>query len=650
MSLVNKLLSASGGVDKLYVDDVFSAYTYTGNGGTQTINNVIDLAGKGGLVWQKMRSGGSASALNHCLSDSARGATQSFSTNTTGGTYDYGSTNSARVTSFNSDGFTFGNNQNINESGTLGVAWTFRKAPKFFDVVTYTGDDTYNRPIPHDLGITPGMVVIKSLSASGDWNVRHIGAGSSSFKLNTTDAGISGFAPYSTDITSTIFKVTKTNETFDSFNTNRSGVQYVAYLFAHDPSADGIVQCGSFTTDASGKATVNLGWEPQFLIYKKTDNIGNWSIGDTARGLSQGADDLLFANTSNASQQFDFANPSATGFNILNGSGNNNNFIYIAIRRSNKPPTLGTEVYNAIARTGTGAAATVTGVGFAPDLVIAKLRAVATITYGTFDRLRGRQSILETTTTAAEQNLSTATQDLTSFDMDGISVGVVSNSNINWSPQPIINYFFKRAVGVFDEVCYTGTGSARTVQHGLGVVPELIIVKSRSASALWLVYSNFIGNTQYGVLNATDSFTTGGLVWNNTSPTEQSITLGTFSGVNTNSDRYVAYLFASKAGISKVFSYTGNGTSQTIDCGFTTGARFIMVKRTDSTGDWMISDSIRGIVASSDPRLSLNTTAAEITTDDWLDPDGTGSGFIVNQTAASNANVSGASYIGLSFA
>jgi hypothetical protein len=644
VSLTSKLLSASGG-GITYVDDVFSAYTYTGNGGTQTINNGIDLAGKGGLVWTKSRdaSGG------HYLVDSATSLKWGQS-NTTAA---FSGPNV--ISSFNSTGYTLGINSGANSSASPLVSWTFRKSPKFFDIVTYTGNGVDQRILSHNLGIIPGLVIIKRTDAVSNWVTWHRQFGNTNgfLRLNTTDSTVPGAeAPVIPLGSSTQLYLSDLAATNDSVNIN--GATYVAYLFAHDDSADSIIKCGSYTP-SSLLATITLGWEPQFILAKNTSG-GDWLIYDNSRGLGATGGKSLLLNPNNSQQEVnnnDGIIITSTGFETisLNSAPNQTGtYIYIAIRRSNKPPTLGTQVYSAIARTGTGAAATVTGVGFAPDLVIAKLRAVATITYGTFDRLRGRQSILETTTTAAEQNLSTATQDLTSFDMDGISVGVVSNSNINWSPQPIINYFFKRAVGVFDEVCYTGTGSARTVQHGLGVVPELIIVKSRSASALWLVYSNFIGNTQYGVLNATDSFTTGGLVWNNTSPTEQSITLGTFSGVNTNSDRYVAYLFASKAGISKVFSYTGNGTSQTIDCGFTTGARFIMVKRTDSTGDWMISDSIRGIVASSDPRLSLNTTAAEITTDDWLDPDGTGSGFIVNQTAASNANVSGASYIGLSFA
>lgn len=115
------------------------------------------------------------------------------------------------------------------------------------------------------------------------------------------------------------------------------------------------------------------------------------------------------------------------------------------------------------------------------------------------------------------------------------------------------------------------------------------------------------------------------------------------------------YLFASLPGISKVGTYTGNGgtvntngTSQTISCGFSAGARFVLVKRTDSTGDWYVFDSARGIVAANDPYLLLNSTAAEVTTVDAVDADN--SGFIVNQTSGTNLNVTSATYIYLAIA
>ena len=135
---------------------------------------------------------------------------------------------------------------------------------------------------------------------------------------------------------------------------------------------------------------------------------------------------------------------------------------------------------------------------------------------------------------------------------------------------------------------------------------------------------------------------------NSTAPTADVVTLSSSPDVNVSGGTYIAYLFSTLAGISRVGSYTGNGSSQTIDCGFTTGARFILIKRTDSTGDWYVWDSARGIVAGNDPHLSLNTTAAEVTTDDSVDAES--SGFIVNQDAGTNVNVNTASYIFLAIA
>jgi hypothetical protein len=100
--------------------------------------------------------------------------------------------------------------------------------------------------------------------------------------------------------------------------------------------------------------------------------------------------------------------------------------------------------------------------------------------------------------------------------------------------------------------------------------------------------------------------------------------------------------------VSKVGSYTGTGALQTVNCAFTTGARFVLIKRTDSTGDWYVWDSARGIVAGNDPYLALNSIAAEVTTNDSVDTDNTG--FIVNQVAASNINVNGGTYIFAAFA
>ena len=123
----------------------------------------------------------------------------------------------------------------------------------------------------------------------------------------------------------------------------------------------------------------------------------------------------------------------------------------------------------------------------------------------------------------------------------------------------------------------------------------------------------------------------------------------TYAGVNNASHKYVAHLWATLAGISKVGSYTGNGTNQTISCGFSAGARYILIKKHQAAGesytngDVYIWDTTRGIIAGNDPHLSLNTGTAQITNDDSVDP--ANDGFIVNQVSATNINVFGKTYI-----
>jgi hypothetical protein len=111
---------------------------------------------------------------------------------------------------------------------------------------------------------------------------------------------------------------------------------------------------------------------------------------------------------------------------------------------------------------------------------------------------------------------------------------------------------------------------------------------------------------------------------------------------------YVTYLFASCPGVSKVGSFTGTGTTQVINCGFTGGARFVLIKATSTTGNWLVWDSARGIVAGNDPYLALNSTAAEVANTDWVDTAATG--FELSNAGGNLANSSGVSYIFLAIA
>jgi len=208
-----------------------------------------------------------------------------------------------------------------------------------------------------------------------------------------------------------------------------------------------------------------------------------------------------------------------------------------------------------------------------------------------------------------------------------------------------VHYQFRRAPGFFDVVAYTGNGTERGVNHNLGVTPEMLIIKARDFSGKeWFVHHTGLSSWSR-VLQLQSSGADGNGDTGGNLPTETTFPVNASSNVNGSGYNYIAYLFATLPGISKVGSYTGNGTSQTIDCGFSNGARFVLTKRANTTGNWNVWDSERGIVAGNDPRLELNTTDAEDTGHDYIDPDS--SGFVVNYVADDDddSNVNGDEYI-----
>ena len=218
------------------------------------------------------------------------------------------------------------------------------------------------------------------------------------------------------------------------------------------------------------------------------------------------------------------------------------------------------------------------------------------------------------------------------------------NEYLGGTTTTVPTHMWRRAPGYFDVVSYTGTGSNRTVAHNLGVAPEMMWVKSRNATRSWSVFHSALGPTKGGLgLDLSSPASTDSTVWNDTSPTSAVFTVGTYGNVNTLNNTYIAYLFATAPGVSKVGSYTGNGGTQNIDCGFSSGARFVLIKRSSNAQDWYIFDSTRGIVAGNDPYLKLNTTDAEATAADEIDP--LSSGFTIHQTGSAGINFSGHTYI-----
>jgi hypothetical protein len=618
--------------DKLFVEDVFSTWLYTGNGSTQTITNGIDLAGKGGMLWRKSRG----VSENHFILDTVRGTASYLESNTTSAAV----TGYNWIASFNSDGFT--NNNNSVNSGPS-VSWTFRKAPKFFDVVTYTGNGS-TQTIAHSLGVAPGFILVKPLAA-GEWHGYHRSLGATQdIQINYDGPAFTFTCWDNTEPTSTNFTV-KTN-------INSNGATYVAYLFAHVTGSDGFIQCGSYTGNGSATGpVVTLGWEPQWVMIKGAQTNANWIIYDNMRGMPVGSNaNLLFPNTAGAEISFTQLAPSATGFQVNSTSAAVNDsgatYIYMAIRRGPmRTPTLGTSVFSPVANSNAIDASTpVSLVPPASDLWLSSNLGGAAPYWQT--RLMGWAWL---------RSSSTSTQD-TSYTWTQRTQSDLLPSGGWWSAgTPQVNYFFRRAPGFMDVVCYTGNGVARTITHNLGVPPELIIIKARTNGGTiapdWTARVPALGATSTVFVNLTDAAVDyQGYVWNNTNPTSTGVSLSSDNYLTNSAtgSTYVMYLFASVPGVSKVGTYTGNGSSQTINCAFTTGARFVLIKRTDSTGDWYVWNSARGIVAGNDPYLALNSTAAEVTSNDSVDTDSTG--FIVNQDATTNINVNGGTYIYLAIA
>jgi hypothetical protein len=628
-----------------YIEEVFSTFLYTGNSSTQTITNGIDLAGKGGLVWVKQRDG----TYPNVLSDSAQGFQKGLVSNSTAATDAVTNGVTYATGSVTSTGLILGSNTESNASGSKYCSWTFREQPKFFDVVTYTGTGS-NTTIAHALGSVPGSIIVKRTNTTADWAVYHRSLANTQYLvLNTTAAAATGATWWnSTTPTSTVFSL-GTDATV-----NASGGTYIAYIFAHDAGGfgllgtDNVISCGSYTGTGAANNNITLGYEPQWVLVKQSSAAGNdWVLLDTMRGMSETGQSFLYPNTAAAEVATSgWIAPTATGFRIvssggasLNGSGST--YIYIAIRRGPmKVPTDATKVFTPTTQTGTGSARSVTGLGFPPDMVMLDSKSFAN--NFTYDKLRGPNIRLFTNSTAAETNDANR---LTSFDQDGYSLG---NLNPNESGINYANWNFRRAPSFFDEVCYTGTGSATTVAHNLAAVPELIITKCRGDAFGWAVYSSPVGNTAALFLETTAIPDTNSAYWNNTTPTSTVFSVGSASRTNRTSQGMVAYLFATCPGVSKVGSYTGTATTLQINCGFTAGARFVFVKRTDSSGDWYVWDSARGIIAGNDPYLLLNDTAAEVTSTDYIDT--YSAGFEITSTAPAAINANGGTFIFLAIA
>ena len=379
------------------------------------------------------------------------------------------------------------------------------------------------------------------------------------------------------------------------------------YKFGEDEDQS-IIKMG-FYEGSGSTLPVYLGWEPSYIILKRTNAEYDWVVFDNMRGIVTGGDDpYLRLNLSNSETDADRLDVTPTGFFITSNSTISNNsggeYVYICIRRPDglvgKPAEAGTDVLAMDYGAASGEPRLESG--FPIDFAMVRQPATSENWY-TGSRLTGANKIYT--------NVSDAMSSQSNFVWD---------YNDGWqdsSSTTYLSWMFKRHAG-FDVVTYTGNGtSGHQINHSLGRVPAMIWVKCRNESQHWGVYHKGLneGITPENyriILNENWEESDNAAWWNDTAPTSTSFTVGNEDAVNEITNPYIAMLFADVEGISKCGIFSGTSTSVAVNLGFQ--PRYLIIKLTSSAGyGWFTWDSVRGMGIDPSPKLALNTTDAQDT-------------------------------------
>ena len=330
-----------------------------------------------------------------------------------------------------------------------------------------------------------------------------------------------------------------------------------------------------------------------------------------------------------------------------------------------------TDYFNTKLYTGTATSAgntqAITGVGFQPDWVWIKNRGGA-YQHVLYDAVRGVNKEVRSSQNIAEVD-SGANGYLSGFDSDGFTTNAGTNegNHVNNTGDNFVSWNWKangtgsantdgtisstvsaNTTAGFSIVSYTGTGANATVGHGLGANMDFAIFKLRSGANSWLVYHKSLGATKAIYLNETGAVGTNSSGFNNTEPTSSVFSLGSGATANTSGGTQIAYCFAEKKGYSKFGSYTGNGNADGtfVYTGFKPA--FVIIKQTNTTGDWMVLDNKRDSDNGVRHQIYANTSGAEsVEGSDRLDFLSNG---IKHRSTGSRANGSGGTYIFMAFA
>ena len=322
------------------------------------------------------------------------------------------------------------------------------------------------------------------------------------------------------------------------------------------------------------------------------------------------------------------------------------------------------EYFNTKLYTGNGSAGhAITGVGFQPDWIWIKDRG-ATNWHSVRDSVRGTSKQLFTNETNAEETAAY----VTAFGSNGFTLGT-NNTDVNASNHTYASWNWKAGTSFsnsaganganlastgsvsttagFSIVSFTGNRDAtRTVFHGLGVVPKMIIFKNRASTNGWTIYNETIGNAKKLTLNNTSAAGNCTACFASTTPTSAVFTVGDDGDTNGGGEAMIAYCFADVQGYSKVGSYTGNGNADGTFVFLGFKPAWIMFKQTNTTSNWTIYDTTRDTFNVMEDKIHPNTNGAE---SDFTGLDSLSNGFKF-RTNEGTFNASGGSFIFMAFA
>jgi len=621
------MMAGTGSKPKAQLKEIYYADQFVGTGAALTINDGINRT-DGVPVLDIFKCHTSASTpFTWC--DTIRGPGRHMVTNSNAAE----AANPQGIAAYTSTGFTLGSHGNMNLSGGHIIRFTFREAPKFFMMREVAHVQGNAETVDLSMLGTVGMVVVKRRDGTSNWSTQHQSNPFENMKFSLNSSAVGA-------IDSQMYTISGTTLAM-STHANAATGSYMIYAWANDASPDGFIRCGAWTSLGIDQV-LSTGGEPSFLFFTHPNTASQRYI----------IDDLLgFGNTQCGYLQVNNAVQRSTLSHVLKDGGQNGVTIgattpagvYLCVKDPRGTPKDATQVFQAAA---TPAAATARiDANFRPDMALLGSRSGGS-SWWLHAAMHNWNSYKNPAMDAPESSMPS----LNKLAARGLVAPVSSGNNL-------MAWMLRRASGVYEQVAYIGNGNTRTVAHRLGVAPEMIWVTQAGFYAeeggnewgIWMRGPGLVNNES--VTSAWDEGKTAVFdIWGGGSIGNNLIfnlgggdTRSNYSGV-----RYTAHLFATLPGISKVTSYVGNGASRVVDCGFSNGARGVMIKKVSGTGAWLFYDASRGIVAGNDPRVGFNY--AESSLEDGIDPDP--SGFVVNKTANTtySPNESGQLYMVLAFA